>query len=112
MKMKNPTLIKFGKRVRELRKSQELTQQELASKAGLHYTYIGAVERAERNLSLQSMEKIAKGLKVVDIADFFPPPETLTPKGQVIEEMANLLRHKELEVLQHVLKVVKAMVQK
>lgn len=107
--MRNPTAIKFGKRVRELRKSQKLSQQELAPKAGLHYTYIGAVERAERNLSLGSMEKIAKGLGV-GIADFFPPQE-LTPEGGVIDETVNLLRGRKLEDLQLVLKVAKAIVQ-
>ena len=106
----NLLLVGLGKRVRGLRKSQGLSQEKLAQRAGLHYTYIGAVERGERNLSLQSMEKIAKGLKV-NIAEFFPPPQTLSPKGQLIEEIVNLLRHKELKVLQLVLKVVKAIIQ-
>ena len=108
--MTNPILIKFGKRVRELRKSQGLSQQKLALKTGLHYTYIGAVERGERNLSLQSMEKIAKGLKV-NITEFFPSPQTLSPKGQVIEKIVNLLRHKELKVLQLVLRVTKTIIE-
>ena len=103
----NLALIRFGKKVRELRKSQGLSQQKLGSRAGLHYTYIGAVERGERNLSLQSMEKIAKGLKV-SIAEFFPLPQILSPKARLIEEIANLLRHKELKILQLVLRVVKA----
>lgn len=107
--MKNQALNKFGERVRQLRKSQGLTQEALAPKAGLHYTYIGAAERGERNLSLQSIQKIAKGLGV-DIAEFFPPPQTLSPKGRVIEETVNLLRGRKLEVLQLVLKVVKAIV--
>ena len=106
----NLLLVRLGKRVRELRKSQGLSQEKLGSRAGLHYTYIGAVERGERNLSLQSMEKIAKGLKV-NITEFFPPPQTLSPKGQLIEEIVNLLRHKDPKVLQLVLKVVKAIIQ-
>jgi len=108
--MTNPILTKFGKRVRELRKSQGLSQQKLALKTGLHYTYIGAVERGERNLSLQSMEKIAKGLKV-NIVELFFSSESLPPEGQLIERIANLLRHQDLKVLQLVLKVVKAVIE-
>ena len=48
-------LKQFGKKVRELRKAQGLSQEELAEKADLHYTYIGGVERGERNLSLKSI---------------------------------------------------------
>ena len=54
----------FGKRVREIRKAQGLSQEELAERANLHNTYIGGVERGERNLSLKSIEKIADALKI------------------------------------------------
>ncbi|MEW6609572.1 MAG: helix-turn-helix transcriptional regulator [bacterium] len=62
--------IKFGQRVRELRQIQGLTQEELAEKAELHSTYIGTIERGEQNLSLGSIEKVAKGLGV-SIAELF-----------------------------------------
>jgi len=60
----------FGKRVREIRKAQGLSQEELAERANLHNTYIGGVERGERNLSLKSVEKIAYALKT-SISIFF-----------------------------------------
>ena len=63
-------LIKFGKRVREERLKQNLSQEELADKAGVHRTYIGMIERAEKNITLLSIEKIAEALEV-NIADFF-----------------------------------------
>ena len=50
---------KFGTRVRELRIAQGLSQEVLAQKAGLHRTYIGGIERGERNVSLINIEKIA-----------------------------------------------------
>ncbi len=53
----------FGERVRNFRKAQGLSQEELAERADLHHTYIGGVERGERNLSLKSVEKIACALK-------------------------------------------------
>lgn len=59
---------KFGTRVRELRIAQGLSQEVLAQKAGLHRTYIGGVERGERNVSLENIQKIAVALKIT-IAD-------------------------------------------
>lgn len=57
-------LIKFGHRVRQLRKESNLSQEELSFKADLHRTYIGMIERAEKNLTLINIEKIAKALNV------------------------------------------------
>ena len=58
-------LKKFGKRVKELRLQKGITSQmALANKAGLDRTYIGGVERGERNVGLKNTEKIAKTLGV------------------------------------------------
>lgn len=57
-------LIKFGERVREIRKEKELSQEELAHKSDLHRTYIGMIERAEKNITLINIEKIANALEV------------------------------------------------
>jgi len=58
--MKTEILIRFGNRVRELRTQRNWSQEELAEKTGFHRTYIGMVERAERNLSLTNIEVFAK----------------------------------------------------
>ena len=47
-----------------LRKSQNLSQEQLAYKSGLHRTHIGMIERAERNITLLNIEKLANGLGV------------------------------------------------
>ena len=61
----DPTLKKFGKRVQEIRLKNGITSQmDLANKAGLDRTYIGGVERGERNLGLVNIEKIARALHV------------------------------------------------
>lgn len=57
-------LIKFGHRVREVRKDKNLSQEELSFKADLHRTYIGMIERAEKNITLVNIDKIAKALNV------------------------------------------------
>lgn len=64
MKSNSNILIKFGKNVRDLRKAKELSQEELAYKAGLHRTYIGMIERAEKNITLVNIKKLANALNV------------------------------------------------
>ncbi len=63
-------LIRFGIRVRKLRKEKEISQEELAHRANLHRTYIGMIERAEKNITLLNIEKIAKSLEI-NITDLF-----------------------------------------
>jgi len=60
--MKREVLIRFGNKVREQRLALGLSQEELASKAGVHRTYIGMVERAEKNITLTNIEKFSKAL--------------------------------------------------
>lgn len=54
----------FGQNIRFLRNSLDVSQEELASLCGLHRTYIGSVERGERNITLVNAEKIACALGV------------------------------------------------
>lgn len=68
--MQSDVLIKFGQRVREERLILGLSQEQLASEAGLHRTYIGMIERAEKNLTLVNIDKIAKALGL-PIRDLF-----------------------------------------
>jgi transcriptional regulator with XRE-family HTH domain len=62
METKQIVLVNFGERVREIRKEKGLSQEELAHKADLHRTYIGMIERAEKNITLINIEKIANAL--------------------------------------------------
>ena len=64
MDKKKSRLVNFGQRVREIRKDKGLSQEELAHKADLHRTYIGMIERAEKNITLINIEKIANALEV------------------------------------------------
>jgi transcriptional regulator with XRE-family HTH domain len=66
--MNKQLLLKFGKRVQEERIKRGISQEKLGELAKVHRTYIGMIERAERNITLTSMEKIAKALKI-DIRD-------------------------------------------
>jgi XRE family transcriptional regulator, regulator of sulfur utilization len=60
----------FGSRVRDLRKKRGWTQEQLAEAAGHHWTYVGGIERGERNVTLQVVADIARALDV-DIKELF-----------------------------------------
>jgi transcriptional regulator with XRE-family HTH domain len=64
MKINSIVLIKFGERVKEIRTLKGLSQEQLAHIADVHRTYIGMIERAEKNITLMNIEKIAKALNV------------------------------------------------
>ncbi len=64
MKEKSDILINFGDKVREVRIKNGLSQEQLAHLADVHRTYIGMIERAEKNITLINIEKIANALGV------------------------------------------------
>ena len=68
--MKPAILVSFGQEVQKARKKIGLSQEQLAERAGLHRTYIGMIERAEKNITLCNVEKIAYALEV-SIKDLF-----------------------------------------
>lgn len=61
----------FGENVRKARRSKNLTQEKLADKAELHFTYIGQIERGLRNPSLINIYKLVKALNI-PISQIFP----------------------------------------
>ena len=65
------TLLKeFGQKVQKRRKELGISQEELAYRAGFHRTYIGMIERAERNITLSNIKRLADALKL-NIKDLF-----------------------------------------
>lgn len=68
---KDPELVAFGRRLCELREAADMTQEGLAHAAGLHWTYIGQIERGERNLTYRNVLKLARGLGI-DPAELMP----------------------------------------
>jgi len=55
---------KFGKGIKRQRIKSDLSQEKLAELSGLHRTYVGAVERGERNISLRNIKRIADALNI------------------------------------------------
>lgn len=61
---KDSELLALGARVRELREAAGMTQEGLADASGLHWTYVGQIERGERNPTFKNVVKLARGLSV------------------------------------------------
>jgi transcriptional regulator with XRE-family HTH domain len=70
MRIKSNISIKVGENIRALRVIRGLSQEQLAHKASVHRTYIGIVERAEKNITLVNIEKISNALEI-DLVELF-----------------------------------------
>ena len=73
--MRDNIKIYFGRRVREERLQLGLSQEELALRTGVHRTYIGMIERGEKNITLVNIEKIASAL-AIEISELFKPRDS------------------------------------
>jgi DNA-binding XRE family transcriptional regulator len=64
MQILSPTHKKLGQKIRELRKTMEMTQEDLAFKVEVDRSYMGFVERGEKNPTLSTLIRIAKALRI------------------------------------------------
>jgi len=64
--------LRLAASLRARRKALGISQEELADLAGLHRTYVGSIERGERNVSIDNIERLADALHL-DVADLFVP---------------------------------------
>ncbi|MEO0126463.1 MAG: helix-turn-helix transcriptional regulator [candidate division WOR-3 bacterium] len=96
---KNPILVKFGQRVRQLREDKNLSQEQLAEKADLHPTFIGKIERAEINPSIITLEKIARAFNI-PLSQLLSFPEDKQIVSSKLEALAEALGKalKELQI--------------
>jgi transcriptional regulator with XRE-family HTH domain len=67
---RSTVLVSVGQRVRDIRKQKGLSQEELGERAGFSFSYVGGVERAEKNISVTNLEKIATALDTT-VAELF-----------------------------------------
>jgi transcriptional regulator with XRE-family HTH domain len=76
MKEKSQNLIKLGKKIQGLRQKKGFSQEGFAMEVELDRSYMGGIERGERNVSALNLIKIAKALKV-DVGELFPSIKAL-----------------------------------
>lgn len=81
----NGIQVKFGRRVRTLRKVRGWSQEELATRALLHPTYIGSIERGERNVSLLNLGKLSEAFQI-ELADLLAFPLHDQEEGRTEEK--------------------------
>lgn len=93
-----------GSKIRDYRKAKGLSQDQLAELCGFHFSYIGGVERGERNISLENLAKIAAALELEPQVFFaFDEPFVKPPsdkKEAALQEVLTLLQAKELRHIQ------------
>lgn len=99
----------FGRRVRDLREQQGLSQDRLAVTADMHENYLGAIERGHYNVSLRTARKLADplGSPVARLVEAEPPARPLTDGDRVRGSILMVLRPQNVPELRTILNVVK-----
>ncbi|MDF2652307.1 MAG: hypothetical protein K0Q73_8112 [Paenibacillus sp.] len=95
----------IGQRIRDLRKQRGWSQEQLGEMAGVHFSYIGKIERAEKNVTVVNLEKIATALGVsfFDLFLFgrFVRPNQ-TEKDKILNQLFQSLAHMNVKDLRKI----------
>ena len=101
-----------GEQIRALRKNKGLTQEELASRSNLQIPYVSDIERGERNISLETLDKIIEALEIAPIEVFrFDdkyPEDGMIEKRMLIEGIRSRLYDRDIDDIRFILKVIEA----
>jgi transcriptional regulator with XRE-family HTH domain len=105
----NDILKLVGQRIRSLRKERGLSQEQLGEKGGFHYSYIGQVERGEKNVSLLNLAKISEALEVSlsQLFAYVDGEERRTDSGNDLLEILSALRDQKPDQVRMVRNVVR-----
>jgi len=98
-----------GERIRNYRNNLKLNQEALAEKAGLHNTYIGQLERGEKNATLESIEKIAKALDL-PLEILFEKIITGNTKNEYAAECYDIISSLPISEQKVILELIKKMI--
>ena len=96
----NDLLILLGKRVHELRTAKKWSQEEFAHISGLHRTYIGQIERGEKNISFDNLSRVASalGMALAELLEGLEDRSTTNPKSTQVEAGGRKeVAHQQLE---------------
>jgi XRE family transcriptional regulator, regulator of sulfur utilization len=104
----NSELMKIiGDRLRNVRKERGLSQEELADRAGLHFTFVGKVERGEQNATLETIEKMTSSLGIsLEQLFRYIDPATEETDNYILMQIINKLQGRSIEEQRKVLKTI------
>ncbi len=114
--MSSPNLIKWraangfktlGQRIRALRQRKDLTQEQLGEVSELNYKYVGEIERGDKTASVETLDRIAKGLEV-PLVELLRFDHEAGSKKEVVRMIKELLGEMTEEELRQALKLLKA----
>jgi transcriptional regulator with XRE-family HTH domain len=91
-------LLSIGGKIQSIREKKGITQDQLGDKTGINAKYISAIERGQKNLTVLTLEKIAKGLDV-DLFELLILPTGLEPEQRVKKAIDSLIKHADLKAL-------------
>ncbi|NRF96182.1 helix-turn-helix transcriptional regulator [Paenibacillus frigoriresistens] len=106
--MNLPVLV--GDRIKALRKAKGWTQEQLAEFASLHYSYIGGVERGDRNIPLETLEKIIAAFQVPPMELFrieLQADELSQARRAAIDEHLTMISNRTLKEIETLNKINK-----
>ncbi|WP_219834726.1 helix-turn-helix domain-containing protein [Paenibacillus sp. R14(2021)] len=86
-----------GGKIKDIRKDRRLSQDQLGERCGFHFSYIGGVERGERNVSLENLAKIAEALHV-ELKELFNfKQDSNSEKEAALKEVISLLQSQDIK---------------
>jgi len=107
-KIKDPDSILLGKRIRTLRTTKGLTQQELGHQADVDYKFIGEIERGNMNPSFKVLVKIAKVLEV-DLPEILRFEQEISDPKELESRIKNIISNLSVEKLQNILMLLRVL---
>lgn len=99
-------LKSLGKRIQSVREAKNLTQEGLEDKTGLNAKYISSIERGQKNVTVSTLNRIAKGLEI-ELYELFLFSEKLAPKKTVKTAIDSLLKESDQKTLNLCLEFLK-----
>jgi transcriptional regulator with XRE-family HTH domain len=91
-------LASIGKRIQSLREKRGLTQEQLEEKSGINTKYVSAIERGQKNVTIKTLEKIAKGLDI-ELYELFLFSEGLESESTVKKAIESLIKEADPKTL-------------
>lgn len=92
------TLLAIGAKIQSVRARKGITQDQLGERAGMNAKYVSAIERGQKNLTVLTLERIAKGLGV-ELFELLMLPPGPEPEVMTLKTIASLVDHADLKTL-------------